>query len=97
MFFLKVEEDREPELCSINLNADLHNLYNKLDTFFEKGFEYECSQIRFKSASEYHGGSRYTSQSAEQEFLVDSIVHKFYSGEYDKYIQNLPVKDVDDY
>ncbi len=56
----KVEEDREPELCSINLNADLHNLYNKLDTFFEKGFEYECSQIRFKSASEYHGGSRYT-------------------------------------
>jgi len=44
-----------------------------------------------------NGGSRYTSQSAEQEFLVDSIVHKFYSGEYDKYIQNLPVKDVDDY
>lgn len=56
----KVDEDGKPELCSINLNADLHNLYNKLDTFFEKGFEYECSQIRFKSASDYHGEYRYT-------------------------------------
>ena len=44
-----------------------------------------------------NGGSRYTSQSAEQEFLVDNIIHKFESGEYDKYIQYLPVLDIDGY
>ena len=67
----KVNEDGNPELCSVNLNADLHNLYNKLDTLFEKGFEYECSQIRFKSASNYHGSGRYT-----YELLVSCIPRK---------------------
>ena len=44
-----------------------------------------------------NGGSRYTSQSAEQEFLVDNIIHKIRSGEYDKYIQYLSVSDIDNY
>lgn len=55
----KVDENGKPDLSSISLNKDLHEFYSKLDTFFEKGFEYECSQIRFKSASDYHDRSTY--------------------------------------
>jgi len=44
-----------------------------------------------------NGGSRYTSQSAKQEAMVDDFIYKFTTGQYDEYVEYIPVDEIKEY
>ena len=86
---------------------DLSNPENKVyKEIVMKGTEYDMfdlenqmlTEVNAKDNDEYYnktnGGSRYTSQSAQTEAFLDSLIEKCENGEFDKYTKMVPISTV---